>query len=71
MFHVNFTDLPYWSPVLAKIGMTGPIDRQHGFDLINAYSVAFFDRELKGQSSPLLTAMKQSPDIIFETRQPN
>jgi predicted dienelactone hydrolase len=72
MFHVNFTDLPYWSPVLPQIGMTGPIDRQHGFDIINAYSVAFFDRELKGHSSPLLAgSSKQYPEVIFDARLTN
>ncbi len=69
MFHVNFTDLPYWSPVMPQIGMTGPINRQRGFNIVNAYSVAFFDQELRGQSSLLLQGpSKQYPEVIFDSR---
>jgi predicted dienelactone hydrolase len=69
MFHVNFTDLPYWSPVMSQLSLTGPINGQRGFDIVNAYSLAFFDKELKGQPSPLLNEpSKQYPEVHFETR---
>ncbi len=69
MFHVNFTDLAYWSPIMPQLGETGPIDAQRGFDIVNAYSVAFFDRELKGQSLPLLNGpSKQYPKVIFSSK---
>ncbi len=69
MFHINFTDLPYWSPAMPFIGETGPINAQRGFDTVNAYSVAFFDKELKGQPSSLLDGpSKQYPDVNFEKR---
>ena len=68
MFHVNFTDLPRWSPITSQIGLTGPIDSQQGFDIVNAYSVAFFDKVLKGQPSMLLTELsKVYPEVQFET----
>ena len=68
IFHINFTDVPYWSPVLPHIGITGPINAQRGFDIINAYSLAFFDRELKGQHSPLLGGQsEQYPEVKFES----
>jgi hypothetical protein len=71
MFHVNFTDLPYWSPLMPLLGQTGPLDAQRGFDIVNAYSLAFFDKELKGQPSPLLDGpSKQYPEVIFELRRP-
>jgi hypothetical protein len=71
MFHVNFTDLPYWSPVTSQLGLTGPINGQRGFDIVNAYSLAFFDTELKGQSSPLLDGPAEHyPEVRFETRRP-
>ena len=71
MFHVNFTDLPYWSPLMPLLGQTGPLDAQRGFDIVNAYSLAFFDKELKGQPSPLLDGpSKQYPEVIFEMRRP-
>jgi len=69
MFHLNFTDFPNWSPFTSYIGLTGPINGQRGFDIVNAYSVAFFDKHLKGQQSPLLDGSSaQYPEVNFETR---
>ena len=69
IFHINFTDVPYWSPFMAQIGWTGPIDAQRGFDIINAYSLAFFDKELARQPSSLLNGQsKQYPEVNFESR---
>ncbi len=67
IFHLNFTDAPYWSPVLSQFGLTGPIDRQRGFDILNAYSLAFFDRYLLGRPSPLLEGpAAQYPEVQIE-----
>ncbi len=64
MFHVNFTDAPYFSPVGSQVGFTGPIDGQRGFDIVNAYSLAFFDKELKGEPAPLLNdPSRQYPEV--------
>ena len=69
MFHLNFTDTPEWLPITSQLGITGPIDGQRGFDILNAYSLAFFDRYLKGQSPPLLNGPSQQyPEVNFETR---
>ena len=54
MFHVNLTDIPRWSPLFPRLGVTGPIDGQRAHDIINAYSLAFFDRHLKGRPAALL-----------------
>ena len=71
MFHVNLTDIPYWSPLCSWLGITGPIDGQRAHSIINAYSLAFFDRHLLGQSAALLDGPpEQYPEVIFETRQP-
>lgn len=71
MFHVNLTDVPSWSPLLSRLGVTGPIDGQRAHTIINAYSVAFFDRHLKGRPAPLLDgSADQYPDVIFETHRP-
>lgn len=68
MFHLNFTDAPYWSPITAQLGLTGPIDRQRGFDILNAYSLAFFDHYLKNKESPLLNGPSaQYPEVNIET----
>ena len=69
MFHVNFTDVPYWSPLWPLLGVVGPLDAQRGFDIVNAYSLAFFDRHLKGRPSALLDGPpKQYPEVLFESR---
>lgn len=73
MFHVNFTDGPYFTPLgpLLSPPFAGPINAQRGFEIINAYSVAFFDKELKNQPSPLLDGPSQQyPEVHLETRGP-
>src|SRR5574341_110276 len=71
MFHLNPTDVPYWSPLLPQIGMIGPIDSHRALNIVNAYSLAFFDKHLKGELSPLLDGpSEQYPEVIFETHQP-
>ncbi len=54
MFHVNLTDLPYWSPLLPWLGITGPINAQRAHHIVNAYSLAFFNRHLSGRVEALL-----------------
>lgn len=46
MFHLNFTDAPYYSPFTSLLGLTGPINSQRGFDIVNTYTLAFFDKVL-------------------------
>lgn len=69
MFHINFTDAPYWSPLLPLLGLDGPVDAQRGFAIVNAYSLAFFDRTLEGRPASLLDGRaNQYPEVILETR---
>ena len=69
MFHVNFTDVPYWSPLLPWLGVTGPINAQRAHNIINAYSVAFFNRHLLGNAEALLDdPSSQYPEVIFSAR---
>jgi len=69
MFHVNFTDAPFWSPLTSQLGLTGPVDGRRMFDIVNAYSLAFFDKYLKGQQEPLLDGRaKQYPEVRLERR---
>jgi predicted dienelactone hydrolase len=71
MFHLNMVDTPYYSPLTPLLGMTGPIDAKRAHDIVNAYSLAFFDRHLKNLPAPLLDGpTKQFPEVLFETRQP-
>ncbi len=71
MFHVNLTDVPYWSTLFSLLGVTGPIDRQRAHSIVNAYSAAFFDRHLLGQPGVLLNGpTEQYPEVLLETRRP-
>jgi predicted dienelactone hydrolase len=71
--HMNFSDLPLRSR-LRNSG--GRISADRAMKIINAYTVAFFDRELKGKQSPLFSAIVAKtdrlragspfPEVIFE-----
>jgi hypothetical protein len=68
MFHADLTDVPLWSSAAAKFGPIG-VERAH--QIVNAYTVAFFDRHLKGRPAPLLDGpAEQYPEVLFETRRP-
>lgn len=70
-FHSNFTDIPNWTPLAAWLNLAGPIDGQRAHDIINAYSLAFFDRHLSGRSAKLLDgSAPQYPEVLFESHGP-
>ncbi|MFI7442230.1 alpha/beta hydrolase family protein [Nonomuraea indica] len=54
LFHADFTDAPLFSPLTGQLGLNGTLDPQRGHDIINAYSLAFFDAHLLGRSPSLL-----------------
>ena len=69
MFHANLTDLPYWSPLFPWLGVTGPLDRARAHDIVNAYSLAFFERHLKDRPQALLDGpTPRYPEVLFENR---
>jgi len=71
MFHAEIGDTPYIfaRPLGTWLGITGPTDWRRTHALINAYSLAFFDKCLKGEPQPLLSEpSKDSPDVWFERR---
>ncbi len=68
-FHFNFTDAPNWTPLASRLNLTGQIDGQRAHNIINAYSLAFFDRHLAGRPAKLLDGpAKQYPEVLFESR---
>jgi pimeloyl-ACP methyl ester carboxylesterase len=70
MFHIDLTDLDLLSPFFPNIGFSGPIGSQRAHDIANAYSVAFFDKYLKGRSGDTLDRLvAHYPETIFEKRQ--
>lgn len=69
MFHANLTDIPYFSPALKWVGITGSIDPKRAHTIINAYTVAFFDRYLAGTPSTILDgAVEQFKEVKLEAR---
>lgn len=69
IFHSNFTDIPAWSPLIRWLGAAGPMDVQRAHSIINAYTLAFFDRHLKGLSETLLEGPAvEYPEVVFERR---
>ena len=71
MFHSNFTDIFNWTALTFELGLSGPIDGRDAHAMINAYSLAFFDRHLLGRTTTLLDGpAKRYPGVLFESRQP-
>jgi hypothetical protein len=71
MFHSNLMDIPNWSPLVSQMGLTGPINGQRAHTIINAYTLAFFDRHLKGLPAALLDGPAEPyPDVRLEARRP-
>lgn len=69
--HLNFTDLPRISPFLSGMLGVGKIDSLECLKIMNAYTLAFFDRYIKGQSSTLLEGESVYPEAIFDKRLPS
>lgn len=64
--HFDFTDLPLLSPLTSMLALSGEIDGRRALTIINAYSVAFFDHVLKGETSPLLAGPSPDyPEVSF------
>ncbi|GHO91142.1 carboxylic ester hydrolase [Reticulibacter mediterranei] len=71
MFHIDCTDLDLLSPLSPAVGLGGPIGSQRAHEIINAYSLAFFDKHLKGKSEVLLEGSSvHYSEVIFEKRRP-
>jgi predicted dienelactone hydrolase len=62
--HMNFSDYPLRSQI-ANNG--GPIATDRAMQIINRYTVAFFDQTLNGKKSPLLDRQSGSPfaEVVF------
>ena len=69
MFHSNFTDIPIWTPLATQLGIAGPLDGQRAHEIVNGYSLAFFERHLMDRPGKLLDGSSpQYPEAIFESR---
>ncbi len=69
--HLNFADLVLYSPVLKFTTSFGPIDGYRMVEILNAYTVAFFDKYFKGEMSPLLDGPSPDyPEVEFQLHVP-
>jgi hypothetical protein len=51
------------------LGVTGPVDGERTHRIVNSYSLAFFDRHLRGSPAALLDGpASQLPDVLLDTR---
>lgn len=64
--HRNFSDSPFFSPLKSLTG-AGPIPTRRCAQIVNQYTLAFFDKTLKGQPEPLLEkASHEFPEARLE-----
>jgi predicted dienelactone hydrolase len=69
--HFDFTDLFLYSPVLKFTKAFGPINGYRMIKIVNDYVLAFFDKHLKGEMSPLLDGPSADyPDVEFQSHVP-
>ncbi|HEX5097083.1 MAG TPA: carboxylic ester hydrolase, partial [Acidimicrobiia bacterium] len=69
MFHLDMTDAGLLAPFVPWPGLAGPIGVERAHEIVNAYSLAFFDRELRGQPAPLLDGPPERfTEVQFESR---
>jgi hypothetical protein len=69
MFHLDTTDAALLAPFVPWPGLEGPIGAARAHKIINAYSLAFFDRELRGAHPRLLDGPSpRFPEVLFESR---
>ena len=54
--HMDYTDLPMFSPALAKMLGSGDVDNEYIMDTVNSLAVDFFDCYLKGEGKFFVNA---------------
>lgn len=78
--HQSFSDVPIFLNQLKDAGLDlgelenfiAPIEPERATTIINDYTVAFFDKYLNNEDSPLLEANNSSyPEVTFEFRDPD
>ena len=69
--HGNFSDANLVLPILKYVGVLGSIDSQEMEKILNAYTLAFFEKYLEGKPSPLLEgppSAGQYREVVFSAR---
>jgi len=55
--HYNFTDMTLASPLAQSFHLSGPINGDQMVRIMNAYTLAFFDKHLRDLAAPLLNGI--------------
>ena len=63
--HFNFSDRALYSPV-RRLTESGPIAPYRAYEIINRYTLAFFDQALHHSDEPLLVGNSPFPEVHFE-----
>ena len=67
--HYDFSSLPLLSPLTVNLGLKGPIDGELVLEIINAETVAFFDKYLSGNHEiDIVELSTQYPEVLFGIR---
>ncbi len=67
--HHNFSDLSLISPLSSALGFMGPINGEQMLRIMNNYTLAFFDRHIKGLPGTLLNGLSaEYPEVSIESR---
>ncbi len=67
--HYDFSDIPSLTPIAPLLGLKGPLSAERVTRIIDAYSLAFFDRYLKQLPTPLLDGPATTyPEVQFISR---
>ena len=62
--HGNYSDIPLWSPTMSRMMQQGgPIDPRRAHQVINALTVEWFDRHLKGQGKTVEQVAELYPEV--------
>jgi pimeloyl-ACP methyl ester carboxylesterase len=65
--HYDFTDLPALSPLARMLGLKGPINGARVQQIIDAYTLAFFDWQFKGIPSALFDGPQTAyPEVRYD-----
>lgn len=67
--HFDFTDFPLVTPIFRLLGFIGSVPGERMVHITNAYTLAFFDQQLRGQASPLLEGPSPDyPEVLLDRR---
>ena len=71
ILHNDFGDYPLLTPLSALLPERGALNGERALHVVDTYMLAFFDKYLKNQPSPLLNgASRDYPEVQFRSRLP-